>query len=63
MKLTAYIHATKESMRELGEKNGLKGQALDFFSYACCEVNVTLDVDELSGRAVIVEIDGRSVSE
>lgn len=61
MKVIAYLHASKENMRGHGEKAGLTGAALDLFSYACHEVEVTLDVGA-DGNATITHVDGRAVA-
>lgn len=57
MRITAYLHASRESMYDAGKKAGLTGEALDMFSWACHEIEVQLDVDE-RGLATIVCVDG-----
>ncbi len=61
MNVTAYLHSSKESMYELGEKAGLDGEALHFFTYALCEVRVELEVDKQTGKAEIQSVDGREL--
>jgi hypothetical protein len=61
MKTTVYLHASKESMRDEGEKLGLSGDALDMFAYACYEVAINLDVSK-TGKATITHVDGREVA-
>jgi len=60
MKATAYLHSDKETMYELGEKIGLKGEALDFFKHALCEVVIELEVNP-DGSAYIVRVDGHRI--
>ena len=62
MKAKVYLHSSKESMWELGEKLGLKGEALGMFKYACCEVEVEIEVSE-SGEEKIIKVDGREVKD
>ena len=59
MLITTYLHSDKESMRNTGEEAGLKGRALENFRYALYEVEFTLKVDEESGEAEIIEVNGR----
>lgn len=47
-------------MYEKGKEAGLKGTALDFFMYACCEVKIDLAVEE-TGHARIFMVDDRVV--
>ena len=60
MIITVYLHSSKESMYDAGEKAGLKDDALHLFMYACTEVRVDLDVDE-KGNAIIKSVDGRNL--
>ena len=48
-------------MRNTGEGLGLTGRALDYFTYACNEVQLTLSVDRKTGTAHIIKVDGREV--
>ncbi len=61
MFITVYIHGSKESMRDKGETAGLRGNALNFFMYACYEVKIGLEVDD-KGNAKIISIDDRFIS-
>lgn len=61
MKITTYLHGSKEDNYDLGQRSGLKGKALDYFMYANYEVKVDLDVDEKTGKAKIVAVDGREL--
>lgn len=58
---TAYVHSSKESMTDLGVRLGLKGQALDYFKYACLEVRLGIEVNDETGDAVIISVDGKEV--
>lgn len=53
-----YLHSSKESMLNEGERLGLNPNALEMFKYACYEVELELEVDEQTGQAVIVKCDG-----
>jgi len=57
-----YLHSSKDSMHEKGVSLGLSGDALDKFRYACYEVKIGLEVDDVTGDAVIVNVDGREVT-
>lgn len=57
-----YIGSSKESMWNKAVELGLSGEALMSFRYACCEVKLTIDVDEQTGDAVIVAVDGRPLA-
>lgn len=57
-----YVHSSRESMWEKGEKIGLTGDALKLFSYVGCEVKLTINVDEKTGDAVIVAVDDRPLN-
>lgn len=59
MLITAYLHSSKESMLDRGAEAGLKGRALENFRYALYEVEFTLKVDEETGVAEIIEVNGR----
>lgn len=59
MLITAYLHSTKESMLETGRRHGLKPEALQDFMYALYEVEFTMEVDEETGNAEIIEVNGR----
>lgn len=54
-----YVHSSRDLMYEKGEKLGLTGEALRLFSYVGCEVKLTINVDEKTGDAVIVAVEGR----
>lgn len=56
MEIKVYLHSSKDSMYEVGRKAGLTGEALDFFQFACYEVEMTLDVEEVTGKATIVAV-------
>lgn len=56
-----YVHSSKDSMWEEGEKLGLSGEALRMFIHAAGEVKLTIDVDEKTGGVVILAVDGRKL--
>ncbi len=58
MRIDIYVHGSKESVRRAGECAGLTGEALDVFAYAGSEFKVTLEVDQETGIAAAVALDG-----
>ena len=52
--ISMYLHGSKDSNWELGEKLGLNGEALSMFSHALSEVQVAAEVDENIGKVVPV---------
>lgn len=61
-RITMYAHVGKWSAWEAGEKAGLGGEALRAFRYAGSEHAMTYDVNEETGEAKLVEVDGRAVA-
>ena len=61
MKIDVYVHSSRDSMFEQGEKLGFTGEILSMFSYAASEVKLTMEVDETTGLATIVMVDDRQV--
>lgn len=61
MRTTIYLHSSKESNYEHGERLGLKGEALNMFMYGCYEVAVEVEVNESTGETEIISVDGRRV--
>ena len=59
MFVKVYLHSNKEDMWEKGEELGLKGKALEEFTYACYEVKIGLEVDEKTGLSEIISVDDR----
>lgn len=57
----AYVHSSKEAMLNLGTRLGLKGEALDMFAFACCEVRLGIEVNDKTGAAEIISVDGKTV--
>lgn len=62
IKTKVYLHGYKESMRDLGSKIGLKGEALNEFQYGFNEVEFDIEVDELTGEYEIIAVDGRPLA-
>lgn len=56
-----YVHSSRDSMWNKGEQLGLAGEALKLFSFVGCEVKLTIEVDETTGDAVIVAVDGKKL--
>jgi hypothetical protein len=61
MEIKIYAHASKDSNYDVGSKAGLKGDALRMFCHAGSEVELILDVNEISGLAKIIKVDGKAV--
>ena len=61
LKTRVYLHSDKETMWELGERLGLKGDALSMFRHALTEVEIELIVDPLTGLADITAVDGYKI--
>ena len=59
--MKAYLNSSKSNMIDLGENNGLSGQALENFAYALYEVEFDLEVDDQTGDSKILKVDGRKV--
>ena len=62
MRIDLYLHSSKVSAREAGERAGLRGAAAENFMYAGSEHKMTYQVDEGTGDAVLVEVDDRVVA-
>jgi len=63
MKTDIYLNSTKESNYNKGKELGLKGKALDYFLHALCEVEITVDVNENTGEATIIKVDGKELKD
>lgn len=51
-----WLHASKESMWDLGEKLGLTGEALGMFRHGFCEVEVNFSADTETGEVSLVDV-------
>lgn len=51
-----YLHASKESMWDLGEKLGLQGEALGMFKHGFCEVEVEFEADTETGEVEMIAV-------
>lgn len=60
-KATVYLHASKDSMHDLGVQLGFTDNDLRRFTYACSEVTLELEVDD-AGLTTIVKVDGRKIA-
>ena len=56
-----YLHSSKESNFDHAQKIGLTGEAETVFLYALSEVKITIDVNEVTGEAVIIAVDDRLI--
>lgn len=56
-RITAHVYGSKETMWQLGEDIGLRGDALDLFRHALCEVQCTISVNA-DGTYQILEVKG-----
>lgn len=61
MQTTIYVHSSKSNNADIGRSIGLAGEALENFCYACYDVALEVDVDEKTGKATIISVDGRKV--
>jgi len=61
MKIDLYTHSDKEPNRVAGEAAGLSGKALEYFLFAGYEHRMTYWVDEATGAAQLMAIDGHEV--
>lgn len=55
--VTAYVHGSKEGMYDIGHGLGLRGESLQLFKYALCEVQVHMSVNR-DGTYTIIEVKG-----
>jgi hypothetical protein len=62
MRTTIYVHACRDSMWDVGDKIGLKGDAARTFSYFASELALGIEVDKKTGKATIINVDGRAVA-
>lgn len=63
METVIYVRTSKESNAELGRRIGLTGKALDYFLYACLDVELIVDVDRETGHTTIVACGGQRLPE
>ena len=56
-----FVHTSKEYMWDKGMEIGLSQDQLNIFMYVGYEVRLTIEVDENTGDAVIVAVDGRKL--
>ncbi|MCB7128626.1 MAG: hypothetical protein J3T61_03705 [Candidatus Brocadiales bacterium] len=59
MNIAIYLHSDKGTNREIGEKVGLVGEALEYFLYAGYEHEMLYEVDQRTGAAKLIGVDGR----
>lgn len=58
LKTKIYLHSSKESNYKLGKSLGLRGLALNRFTYALYQVEFDVIVDEKTGEVEIDKVDG-----
>jgi hypothetical protein len=63
MVATLYVHGSREHAYDVGQKLGLTGKALELFSFAACEIKLTLNVNETTGEAWVTHMNDRRVEE
>lgn len=61
MTIQMFVHGSRENTRSAGLKAGLRGDALNMFSYAAEELTLDLEV-EPTGHAKIVRVDDRHLA-
>jgi len=54
-----YLHSSKDSNNELGEKLGLSEKAMEVFKYALYEVEFDVEIDEENGEVTILAVNGK----
>ena len=59
---TAYLHSSKDANYEKGQELGLSEKALKLFMFALYEVELEVDVNEETGEATILKVNGRNVA-
>jgi hypothetical protein len=59
MIIKTYLNSSKEDMYSKGVEHGLEDKALDKFMYALYEVEFDLEVNEETGEAKIIKVDGK----
>lgn len=57
VQIDIYVHADRDRLYEVGELMGFTGEVLRLFSFTCCEVKLTVDVDEQTGNSQIIAVD------
>ncbi len=61
MRTTIFLHSSKVSNYEKADVLGLTGEAARMFAFACCEVEVELEVNMETGEAEIMRVDGHAI--
>lgn len=61
MIIKLYIHGSSEQAHDAGQLAGLSGKALQNFRYANVEHAIEYEVDEETGTAVPISLDGRKL--
>lgn len=63
IEIKLYVHGSRESAYEVGEKAGLRDEALRMFMFAAGEHEMTYSVDTENGTASLIAVDGFVLSE
>lgn len=61
MIVKVYVHGSDDSLWDKAVEMGLDYEATRMFSHACDEIELTLKVDESTGMAKVIKLDGRDV--
>ncbi len=61
IKTKMYLHSEKDTNYGDGGELGLQDKALDSFKYALYEVEFDVEINEETGHATIVKLNGRDV--
>lgn len=59
--VSVYLHSDRMHMNAKGIELGLTGETLRMFEFACYEVLLVLEVNEETGEAKIIGVDGRKL--
>lgn len=62
MRISLWLHGSKEAAWDAGEKAGLTGEALMLFRHVGTEHKIEYDVNPETGDAVPVKIDDREIA-
>jgi len=61
VRITMYLHSSKEDNLSLGEELGLSEEALDMFKHALYEVEFDVELNTETGEVEILAVDGNDL--